>query len=111
MQPYSQTTTFTTAASSLLIVLHHLQPGIKLTKENSMIKYLSISLLTIIVLPIIFILIYNYPVLIVFLPITAGGLGTIIFFLYGTSRGKNLRTEIRNSFSKEVDKWTSKKKS
>jgi len=34
MQPYFQTTQFTTAASSLLSVLHHLDPEVKLSKEN-----------------------------------------------------------------------------
>jgi hypothetical protein len=33
MIPYHQTTPFTTAASSLLTILHHLQPEIPLTKE------------------------------------------------------------------------------
>lgn len=34
MNPYFQTTPFTTAASSLLTILHHFNPKVKLTKEN-----------------------------------------------------------------------------
>lgn len=34
MKPYLQTTPFTTAASSLLAVLHHLNPETKLSREN-----------------------------------------------------------------------------
>ncbi|MBT7706820.1 hypothetical protein HN747_05240, partial [archaeon] len=34
MIPYKQTTPFTTAASSLLIILNHFNPSIKLTQEN-----------------------------------------------------------------------------
>ncbi len=34
MIPYLQTTPFTTAASSLLTILHHLKPEFELTKEN-----------------------------------------------------------------------------
>jgi len=34
MQPYFQTTPFTTAASSLLALMHHLNPEIELTKDN-----------------------------------------------------------------------------
>lgn len=34
MQPYLQTTDFTTAASSLLSILHYFDPEIALTKEN-----------------------------------------------------------------------------
>ncbi len=34
LQPYIQTTHFTTGASSLLVLLHHLKPEIELSKEN-----------------------------------------------------------------------------
>ncbi|MBU0456566.1 MAG: peptidase C39 family protein [Nanoarchaeota archaeon] len=34
MEPYFQTTPFTCAASSLLIILHHLNPEIELNREN-----------------------------------------------------------------------------
>ena len=34
MKPYFQTTPFTTAASSLLIILNHLKPEFELNKEN-----------------------------------------------------------------------------
>jgi hypothetical protein len=34
MQPYFQTTSFTTAASSLLAIMHHLKPEISLNRDN-----------------------------------------------------------------------------